>query len=145
MEHLSDFAFVSMVNVTLCRIDSYLAHEVRTETRHTGSIMWDLPTLFPDSVLKRAEEDIGRFEDKGRSQGQSGDRRDNRFYPYKQLDKQTQEQRSGKPAWKQLGRFNKQKKVVDSQTTYEATEEAAYLMQARLCYLQGRGGGNCSR
>ena len=26
MEHLSDFAFVSMVNVTLYRRDSYLAH-----------------------------------------------------------------------------------------------------------------------
>ena len=29
----------------------------------------DLPTLFPDSVLKRAEEDIGGFDDKGRSYG----------------------------------------------------------------------------
>ena len=26
MEHLSDFTFVSMVNVTLCRRDSYLVH-----------------------------------------------------------------------------------------------------------------------
>ena len=70
----------------------------------------DLPTLFPDSVLKKAEDDIGRFEDKGRSHGQSGGRRDKRLHPYKWLDRETQEQRSGKPAWKQLGRFNNKKR-----------------------------------
>ena len=60
----------------------------------------DLPILFPDSVLKSVEDDIGRFEDKGRSHGQDGGRRDNRLHPYKWSDRQTQEERSGKPAWK---------------------------------------------
>ena len=63
----------------------------------------DLPTLFPDSVLRKAEEDISKLEDKGRSHAQSGGRRDSRFHPYKRSDKQKQEQRSGKKAWKTLG------------------------------------------
>ena len=61
-------------------------------------------------MLKKAEDDIGRFEDKGLSHGQAGGRRDNRFHPYKRLDRQTQEQLSSKPAWKQLGRFNNKSK-----------------------------------
>ena len=70
----------------------------------------DLATLFLDSVLKRAEDNIGRFEDKGRSHGQTGGRRDNRFHSYKWSDRQTQKQRSGKPVWKQLGHFCSKKK-----------------------------------
>ena len=31
----------------------------------------DLPTLFPDTVLRKAEEDISKFEDRGRSLTQS--------------------------------------------------------------------------
>ena len=52
----------------------------------------DLPTLFLDSLLKKAENDIGRFEDKGQSHGQAGGRSDDRFDPYKRLDRQPQEQ-----------------------------------------------------
>ena len=62
MEHLMDFVFVNMPNVTLFRRDSYLAYlkagikadtlvALRTAPLH-------LPTLFPDSVIKQAEEDI---------------------------------------------------------------------------------------
>ena len=46
-------------------------------------------------MLKKAEDNIGRFEDKGRSHGQACGRRDNRFHPCKWSDRQTQEQRSG--------------------------------------------------
>ena len=60
-------------------------------------------------LLKRAVEDVGRFEDKGRSHGESCGRRDNLFHPYKRSDKEPQEQKSGKPAWKQLGLFSKKK------------------------------------
>ena len=68
MEHLSDFTFVSMANVTLCKRDSYLAHLKSGLKQDTVAALrqapLDLPTLFLDSVLKRAEDDIGRFEDK---------------------------------------------------------------------------------
>ena len=113
MEHLSDFTFFSMANVTLCRRDSYLAHFKSGLKQDTVAALrqapLDLPTLFLDSVLKRAEDDIGRFEDKCRSHGQSSGRRDNTFHPYKRSDRHTQEQKSDKPAWKQLGCFNKKK------------------------------------
>ena len=70
MEHLTDSVFVNMANVTLLRRDSYLAYlkagikadtlaALRTPSLH-------LPTLFPDSVIKQAEEDITSY-DKGRS------------------------------------------------------------------------------
>ena len=102
MEHLSDFTFVSMARVT-----SGLKQDTLAALRQASL---DLPTLFPESVLKRAEDDIGRFEEKGRCHGQSGVRRDNRFHPYRWSDRQTQEQRSGRPAWKQLGHFNSKKR-----------------------------------
>ena len=56
MEHLSDFVFISMANLTLARRDSYLAHlrsgikpdslaALRTTPLH-------MATLFPDVILK---------------------------------------------------------------------------------------------
>ena len=75
MEHVSDFAFVSIVNVTLDRRDSYLVHVKSGLKQDTLAALLQAPlnltTLFPVSVLKMADEDIGRFEDKGRSHGQS--------------------------------------------------------------------------
>ena len=104
MEHLSDFTFVCMAYITLCKRDKrdlYLAHVKSGLKQDTLAALrlspLDLPTLFPGSVKT---EDDSRFEDKGQSHGQASGRRDNRFYPYKWSDRQTQEQRSGKPAWK---------------------------------------------
>ena len=75
MEHLSDFAFASMANMTLVRGDSYLAHVKSCLKQDTLAALrqapLDLLTLFPDSVLKKAEEDINKFEDKGQSHTQS--------------------------------------------------------------------------
>ena len=68
-----------------------MAHMKQDTLAALCQVPLDLPTLFPDSVLKRAEEDIGRFEDEGRSHGQSGGRRDDRFHPYKRSDKQPRE------------------------------------------------------
>ena len=76
MEHLSYFTFVSMENVTVVTMDSYLAHVkfgLKQDTLaavHQAPL--DLRTLFLDCVLKIADEDIGRFEDKCRSHGQQG-------------------------------------------------------------------------
>ena len=80
MEHQSDFAFASMAKVTLVRRDSYLAHVKSGLKQDTLAALrqapLDLPTLCPDSVLKKAEEAISKFEDKGRSHAQSGGHRD---------------------------------------------------------------------
>ena len=68
MEHLSEFVFISMGNLTLARRDAYLTHvksgikpdtiaALRTAPLH-------IPTLFPDAVIKRAEEEITNLRPK---------------------------------------------------------------------------------
>ena len=71
MEHLSEFVFISMGNLTLACRDVYLNH-LRTGIKpdtltapRTAPL--HIPTLFPDSAIKRAEEDIAQFESKGHS------------------------------------------------------------------------------
>ena len=68
MEHLTDFVFVNMANVPLLRRDSYLAYlkaGIKADTLVAVRIVpLHLPTLFPDSVIKQAEEDITSY-DKG--------------------------------------------------------------------------------
>ena len=113
MEHVSGFAFVSMANVTLVRQNSYLPHVKSGLKQDTLAALrqapLDLPTLLPDFVVKKAEVDISKFEDKGRSHAQSAGRRDNRFHPYRRSGKQSQDLKYSKPAWKTLGRFSMKK------------------------------------
>ena len=89
LEHLTDFVFVTVANTTLIRRDSYLSHlkmgikpdtlaALRTGPLHTA-------TLFPDTVLKQAEQDIANFESKGQiHSGKKG-----RFHPYERQDKRS--------------------------------------------------------
>ena len=71
MEHLSEFVFVSMGNLTLARRDLYLNNikgGVKLDTIAALRIApLHIPTLFPDSIIKRAEEEIAYFEAKGQS------------------------------------------------------------------------------
>ena len=69
MEHLSDFVFVTVANTTLARRDAYLSH-LRTGIKpDTLAALRTAPlhitTLFPDNVLRQAEQDIASFESKG--------------------------------------------------------------------------------
>ena len=74
MEHLTEFVFVNMANTTLLRRDSYLAYlkaAVKADTLNAlPTAPLHLDTLFPNNIVKRAEEDIATF-DKGR-----------RYHPY---------------------------------------------------------------
>ena len=90
LEHLTDFVFVSMGNLTLARRDSYLTHvktgikpdtlaALRTAPLHAG-------TLFLDSILKRAEDDIAHFESKGQS---TSSRSKGRYHPCDLFDKRS--------------------------------------------------------
>ena len=68
MEHLSEFVFISMGNLTLPRRDAYLSH-LRTGIKpDTLTALRSAPlhisTLFPDSAIRKAEEDITQFEAK---------------------------------------------------------------------------------
>ena len=71
MEHLTDFVFVTMGNLTLVRRDAYLSH-VKNGIKHdTLAALRTAPlqfgTLFPDSAIKKAEEEIMYFDSKGQS------------------------------------------------------------------------------
>ena len=73
--------------MTLVRSDFYLAHVKSGLKQDTLAALrqapLDLPTLFPDSVLRKAEEDISKFEDKGWSYTQSTGCRDSWYHPYR--------------------------------------------------------------
>ena len=109
MEHLSDFVFVSMGNLTLVRRDAYLSH-LRTGIKpDTLTALRSAPlhiaTLFPEAVVKRAEEDIAQFESKGHS---TSSHNKGRYHPYERHDKKSsyKDSRSDKPAWKTIGKRN---------------------------------------
>ena len=108
MEHLTEFVFVNMANTTLLRHDSYLAYlkaGVKANTLHAlRTAPLQLDTLFQDSVVKRAEEDITGF-DKGRS---SSVYKGRRYHPYERQDSKT-DSRQERPAWKNLSRTQRRK------------------------------------
>ena len=60
MEHLLEFIFITMGNLTLVRRDAYLSHLKTGIKPDTLTALRSAPlhisTLFPDSVIKRAEE-----------------------------------------------------------------------------------------
>ena len=134
MEHLSDFAFVSMYNLTLARRDAYLAHMKSGIKQDTLASLRqapvDLPTLFPDNILKKAE-DISKSEDKGHSHANSLGRTDTHYHPYKRLDWASYESKSGKPAWKNLGRAYKKSRIQASKfSSRQAKSQSAYKWQS---------------
>ena len=85
MEHLMDVVFVSMANLTLTRRDSYLTRVktgIKPDTLHAlRTAPLHIPTLSPDSVIKRAGDDIASFENKEHSSSS----RKGRYHPYKPL------------------------------------------------------------
>ena len=130
MEHLSEFVFITMRNLTLVRRDVYLSHlrtgikpdtltALRTAPLH-------LSTLFPDSTIKRAE-DIALFEAKGHSGSVPSK---GRYHPYERQDKRsvTKESRSDKPAWKTIGRkqYKKGKGRTASYSSRPAKGQQSY-------------------
>ena len=108
MEHLTEFVFVTMANTTLLRCDSYLAYlkaSVKADTLNAlQTALLHLDTLFPDSVVNRAEEDITSF-DKGRSTSVYKGRR---YHPYERQDSRSDKQQD-RPAWKNLSRTQRRK------------------------------------
>ena len=108
MEHITDFIFVTMANTTLLRRNSYLKAGIKADTMAAlRTAPLHLSTLFPDSVLKQAEEDISAF-DKGRS---GSTYKKNRFHPYERPETKPDNRQQDRPAWKNLSRgHNKRNK-----------------------------------
>ena len=71
MEHLTDFVFITMLNLTLARRDTYRNHvrdAIKPDT--LAALRTDplqIATLFQDTVIKQAEEEIAHYDCKGQS------------------------------------------------------------------------------
>ena len=102
MEHLTDFVFVNMANTTLLRRDSYLSYlkaGVKADTLNAlRAAPLELDTLFPDSVIKQAEEDIANF-DRNRS---GSVYKKGRYHPYERQDRKSDPKKQDRPAWKNV-------------------------------------------
>ena len=102
MEHLTDVVFVNVANTTLLRRDSYLSYlkaGVKADTLNAlRSAPLELDTLFPDSVIKQAEEDIASF-DRNRS---GSVYKKGRYHPYERQDKKSDPKKPDRPAWKNI-------------------------------------------
>ena len=112
MEHLSEFVIISMGNLTLARRDAYLSHlriGIKLDTLTAlRSAPLHISTLFPDSAIRKAEEDIAQFEAQAHT---SSGHSKGRYHPYERQDKRSanRESRSDKPAWKTIGRRQSKK------------------------------------
>ena len=98
MEHLTDFVFVNVANTTLMRRDSYLSYlkvGVKADTLNAlRAAPLDLDTLFPDKIVKQAEEDIAALD---RNRSGSVYKKD-RYHPYEKHDKKPDSARQDRPA-----------------------------------------------
>ena len=137
MEHLSEFVFVTMGNLTLVRRDAYLSH-LRTGIKpDTLTALRSAPlhisTLFPDWVIKRAEEDIAQLESKGHA---CGSQNKGRYHPYERHDKKlvNRDSRLDKPAWKTIGRkqFRRGRGHTTTFSSWAAKGQQSYKWQL-LC------------
>ena len=99
-----------MGNLTLARRDAYLNHVkngIKPDTLaalRTASL--HLSMLFPDAVIKRAEEEIAHYDNKGHSASLSS-RHKGRFHPYERPDKRVEgrsDTKQERPAWKNICR-----------------------------------------
>ena len=132
MEHLSEFVFISMGNLTLARRDAYLTHVKSGIKPDTVAALRTAPlhisTLFPDSVIKRAEEEISHYESRGQASGSRGKAR---FHPYDRPDKKSdrrQDKKGDKPAWKNIGkgRYRKPRGKASNYTSRPAKGQQPY-------------------
>ena len=102
MEHLTDFVFVNVANTTLMRRDTYLSYlkaGVKADTLNAlRAAPLDLDTLFPDKIVKQAEEDIAAL-DRNRS---GSVYKKGRYHPYEKHDKKPDSSRQDRPAWKNI-------------------------------------------
>ena len=71
LQHLSGFTFTQMANLTLVRRDSYLEHIKQGMKPDTFSSLRNCPldghALFPDAIIRKAEDEIAQFESNRRT------------------------------------------------------------------------------
>ena len=71
LQHLSDFSFIQMTNLTLLCRDSFLEHLKQGVKPDTFSALRNCPlngyALFPDAVIRKAEDEIAQCESSKRT------------------------------------------------------------------------------
>ena len=136
MEHLSEFVFINVANMTLARRHTYLAHVKAGIKLDTLSALRQAPIhldkLFPDQILKRAEENIAQHENKGRSAQTSSNYRKGRFHHYQRSDKGDRDQRSGKLAMEKYWCLQSEKEG-QSLTVLSTSCQVSVLLQMTMC------------
>ena len=89
MQHLSDFVFIPMANITLARREAYLVHLRSGIKQDTLAALRNVPSHlaphFLDNVLKKAEDDIAQYECKKVY-----------YHPYEKSSKSSLESQPGK-------------------------------------------------
>ena len=132
MEHLSDFVFISMGNLTLARRDAYLTHVKSGVKPDTVAALRTAPlhitTLFPNTVIKKAEEEISNFENHGHS---ASSRSKVRFQPYDKSDRRSDrrpDKKNDKPAWKNIGKgcYRKQRSKASTYSSRPAKGQQSF-------------------
>ena len=110
MEHLTEFVFFTMGNLTLARRDAYLNHlknGIKLDTfaaLRTGPL--HITTLFPKSAIKRAEEEISHYDSKSQPTATSS-RVKAHFHPYERHHRKQEgrsEHKQERPAWKNINK-----------------------------------------
>ena len=116
MEQVSDFVFITMANVTLARREVtwfMLNLAIKPETLSPlGQAPLHMAIPFPDSSLKKAEEDIAQYENKGHASSSS--HKKDSYHPYDRSDKSSQ------PAWKTIGSRGHGKKHKGKSSNYSS-------------------------
>ena len=97
-------------NLTLARRDTYLNHVKNGIKPDSLAALRMAPlhisTLFPDTAIKRVEEEIALYDNKGQSTSSSS-RHKGRFYSYERPEKRVEGRSDAKqerPAWKNIGK-----------------------------------------
>ena len=145
MQDLSDGVFISIANLTLARRDSYLEFVcggVNPDTLTalcTGPV--HLHSLFPDSLLVKAEDEISCSEE--RHSSGSAHRKPGRFHPYASSSARSTQQPDRKPttpAWKQLETSKLDRKVVvKPQTSPKSRPRVQREVNDNYCVLNVAG------
>ena len=126
--------FISMGNLTLACRDAYLTDVKNGIKLDTLTALRTAPlqiaTLFPDSVIKRAEENIAHYDNKEQSASSSSCSK-GRYHLYERSDKRSgsrSDTRPDKPAWKNIGRkqFRKGKGKSSSYSSRLAKGQPSY-------------------
>ena len=122
MQDLSEGVFISIANLSLARRDSYLEYlhagvkQDTLTTLHTAPV--HLQSLFLDQLLRKAEEEVARSEE--RHSPSQPHRKPSRFHLYASNDKPShqQDRKSYIPAWKQIQECQQGKKGRGKPTSF---------------------------